>query len=135
MPFDPATYSVGGWKNYCINFVPTTPTVTIAFHGHPHFSDGTAATQGGAHIDNVSLIQCCDYLPSPWLEVVGYNAGALQLRFQAAPNLSYTVEATPALGGQWGAITNYGAQPVAHTVDLTVPAGGQATRFFRLRVP
>ncbi|HAO77950.1 MAG TPA: hypothetical protein DCQ92_03035, partial [Verrucomicrobia subdivision 3 bacterium] len=57
---DPAAYAAGGWISFCTNFVPTASTITIAFRGQPHFSDGTTATQGGAHIDNVSLTQCCD---------------------------------------------------------------------------
>jgi DNA-binding beta-propeller fold protein YncE len=57
---DPAAYAAGGWISFCTNFVPTSSTITIAFRGQPHFSDGTTATQGGAHIDNVSLTQCCD---------------------------------------------------------------------------
>ncbi|MGD0539508.1 MAG: LamG-like jellyroll fold domain-containing protein, partial [Verrucomicrobiota bacterium] len=63
VPLDPAASATGGWMSFCTNFVPTASTVTIAFRGHPHFSDGTSATQGGAHIDNVSLTQCCDTNP------------------------------------------------------------------------
>ena len=60
VPLDPAGYSVGGWTNFCVSFLPTASTLTISFHGQPHYSDGTIYTQGGAHIDNVSLTQCCD---------------------------------------------------------------------------
>jgi len=55
---DPVIYGIAGWKNFSFSFVPTTSTVTIAFRGHPHFVNGPA-TAGGAHIDNVSLTQCC----------------------------------------------------------------------------
>ena len=54
---DPPTYA-GTWTKYCVSFTPTTPFITLSFRGHPHFTNGVA-TQGGAHLDNVSLIQCC----------------------------------------------------------------------------
>ena len=60
VPLNPAAYSIGGWLSFCTNFVPRASTLTISFHGQPHYSDGTITTQGGAHIDNVSLTQCCD---------------------------------------------------------------------------
>ena len=44
---DPIIYSVGGWTNYCVTFIPATPSITISFRGLPHFTNG-AATQGGA---------------------------------------------------------------------------------------
>ena len=59
---DPAIYSVGGWTNLCVSFTPTSPTLTIAFRGHPHYVNDVF-TQGGAHIDNVSLTQCCPTTP------------------------------------------------------------------------
>lgn len=55
VPFDPVQ---GIWTNYCVTFTPTTPVVTLSFHGLPHYTNGVP-TQGGGHIDNVSLIQCC----------------------------------------------------------------------------
>lgn len=58
VPLDPAIYSVGGWTNFWVSFVPTSSTITISFRGKPHFANGVQ-TQGGAHIDNVSLTQCC----------------------------------------------------------------------------
>ena len=64
VPLDPAAYASGGWLSFCTNFIPPSSTVTIAFRGHPHYSDGTAATQGGAHIDHVSLTQCCNTTPT-----------------------------------------------------------------------
>ncbi|MDB6111510.1 MAG: thrombospondin N-terminal-like domain protein, partial [Pedosphaera sp.] len=61
-PLDPVIYGVGGWTNFCVSFVPTSSTITIAFRGNPHFNGGVA-TEGGAHIDNVSLTQCCPTNP------------------------------------------------------------------------
>jgi hypothetical protein len=55
---DPNPYSVSGWTNYCFSFHPLSSTITIGFRGHPHYTNGYA-TAGGAHIDNVSLTQCC----------------------------------------------------------------------------
>jgi hypothetical protein len=55
---DPTIYSITGWTNFYFSFIPTSPTVTIAFRGHPHYTNGVQ-TEGGAHIDNVLLAQCC----------------------------------------------------------------------------
>ena len=63
LSLDPTAYATGGWVSFSTNFVPTASTMTIAFRGRPHYSDGTIATQGGAHIDNVSLTQCCQTNP------------------------------------------------------------------------
>ncbi|HEY4416495.1 MAG TPA: immunoglobulin domain-containing protein [Verrucomicrobiae bacterium] len=59
VPLNPTSYATGGWVRFCTNFVPPDATFTIAFHGQPHYSDGTIYTEGGSHIDNVSLTQCC----------------------------------------------------------------------------
>ncbi len=59
VPLNPVAYATGGWLRFCTNFVPPDASFTIAFHGQPHYSDGTIYTQGGSHIDNVSLTQCC----------------------------------------------------------------------------
>jgi mono/diheme cytochrome c family protein len=59
MPLDPPIYSVGGWQQFCRTFTPLGSKITIAFRGQPHHYDGTAFTQGGAHIDNVILTQSC----------------------------------------------------------------------------
>jgi len=51
----PAAYvNQASWQEYCTNFVPSASTITIAFAGA---SNPNVA--GGAHIDNVSLTQCC----------------------------------------------------------------------------
>ena len=55
---DPTIYSIAGWTNYCLGFIPPTSTITIGFRGHPHYTNGYP-TAGGAHIDDVSLMQCC----------------------------------------------------------------------------
>jgi len=52
-----AEFVTGGWLRFCTNFIPTSSTLTIAFRGHPHYSDGTQNTEGGAHVDNVCLTQ------------------------------------------------------------------------------
>jgi uncharacterized delta-60 repeat protein len=59
VPLNPSLYSVGGWTNFCVSFLPTSSSITIAFRGKPHFPE-----PGGAHIDNVSLTQCCDTTPT-----------------------------------------------------------------------
>lgn len=58
---NPPTYS-GGWTKYCVTFIPTSSSVTISFRGHPHYTNGSA-TEGGAHLDNVTLVQCCTNTP------------------------------------------------------------------------
>jgi hypothetical protein len=125
--FDPATYSVGGWKNYCTSFVPTTPTVTIAFHGHPHFSDGTPATQGGGHIDNVSLVQCCDSLPCPPNSSlqVAVNGANIVLTWTGP---SYHLQGASSLSSSMVWVNVPGTSPV------TLPTSGPL-RYFRLVCP
>ncbi len=184
---DPPAFSVGGWKTFCISFVPTSSTVSIAFRGRPHFSDGTTATQGGAHIDDVTLTQnCCavadadgDGLPVGWEITYGLNpndasdgardldgdgrtnlqeynegtnptdpnshlilvpggigAGGLVIHLDAAANHSYTVERSPSLtGASWTTVATVPAEPVARTVDLTVPPDTQTRGFFRVTTP
>ena len=127
MALDPVTYSVSGWKSYCISFVPTTPTVTIAFHGHPHYSDGTAATQGGAHIDNVSLTQCCDYLPCPPNTPLNVALDGANLVFSWS-GATYHLQGAAALTTPMVWITVPGSSPV------TLPASG-SLRYFRLVCP
>ena len=55
---NPDPNTVAGWTNYCFSFLPTSSTITIGFRGHPHYTNGYP-TAGGAHIDDVSLMQCC----------------------------------------------------------------------------
>ncbi len=56
----PAYVNAGSWQPYCVSFVPTSPTVTIAFTGQSR-----SGYPGGAHIDNVSLTQCCATVVDP----------------------------------------------------------------------
>lgn len=59
-PLDPVA---GSWFSYTVSFLPATPNLTISFRGQPH---SPANGPGGAHIDNVSLTQCCtDCVPPP----------------------------------------------------------------------
>ncbi len=55
---DPAAYATNGWLRFCTNFTPASSTLTISFHGHPH-----DPIDGGAHIDDVRLTQCCPTNP------------------------------------------------------------------------
>jgi hypothetical protein len=124
VPLDPAAYSVGGWLSFCTSFVPTTSTITIAFTGQPHFTDGTTATQGGAHIDNVSITQCCPCPPSPVLSVA-LSAGNIVLSWNGP---GYRLECTTVLAG-------------TATVWVSVPGTSPVTlsaccsKFFRLVCP
>ena len=54
---DPVPYSIAGWTTFSFSLYPP-PTMTIGFRGDPHYTNGIA-TEGGAHIDNVWLVQCC----------------------------------------------------------------------------
>lgn len=65
---NPVSHGTDGWLRFCTEFTPSGSTVTIEFRGKPHYSDGTIYTEGGAHIDNVSLIQCCEE-ESPGIEL------------------------------------------------------------------
>ena len=65
VPLNPSAYAVSGWTKFSVTFVANSPTLTIGLRGKPHFSDGTIFTQGGAHVDNVSVTQCCDADPDP----------------------------------------------------------------------
>lgn len=59
--------ALGGWYKYCVSFIPSGTSLTIAFGRNPPGLD-----VGGAHIDNVSLTQCCapdadhDGMPDAW---------------------------------------------------------------------
>ena len=71
---------------------------------------------------------------------MSFEAGALHLRFPAEPHHRYTLEWTLSLPllpmlPTWTAIYNVPAEPVAHTVDLSVPSNGQPRGFFRVRTP
>ncbi len=58
VPLNPPAYNTNnpatGWQQFCTNFVPTSSTLTISFSRQP-----TTGDVGGAHIDNVVLLQCC----------------------------------------------------------------------------
>lgn len=57
---NPAVYtSSNSWLHYCVEFVPVATTLTIRFTG----LNGGAASS--AHIDHVSLTQCCPTNPCP----------------------------------------------------------------------
>ncbi len=124
---NPAIYSIGGWTNYCVSFVPTSPTVTVAFRGHPHFSDGTLFTQGGAHIDNVSLVQCCDLPPCPPNKtlIIAQVGSNLVLSWSGA---NYRLQGATSLSPNPIWINIPGTSPV------TVPASGPM-QYFRLVCP
>ena len=53
----PSYTNTNSRQQYCIEFVPVSTTLTIRFTG----TSGTVPA--GAHIDNVSLMQCCVNLP------------------------------------------------------------------------
>ena len=88
---NPAPYTqAGGWQHYCVDIVPTTPLLTISFINQ-HAGD-----TGGAHIDNVTLTQCCStgfcwppavlsivQLPNSFISVSWTGSGHLE----AAENL------------------------------------------------
>ena len=58
MSFSPPSYTgPSSWQQYCIEFTPVSTTVTIRFTGT------SGAALAGAHIDNVSLMQCCTNPP------------------------------------------------------------------------
>jgi len=126
VPLDPGAYTSGGWLRFCTNFVPISPTITIAFRGHPH---STANGAGGAHIDNVALTQCCPPCPpSPILNVarVGSNIviswSGTGYHLECASLLSKPNSATV-----WG---NLGASS-----PVTLPLSGGGQKFFRLVCP
>ena len=60
VPLDPPAYNANGsgWQYYCTSFVPSSSTLTIAFSRQP-----TTGDVGGAHIDKVTLTQCCPTNP------------------------------------------------------------------------
>jgi hypothetical protein len=123
VPLNPAIYSVGGWQTFCTNFVPASSTLTIAFHGQPHFTDGTAETQGGAHIDNVSLTQCC-CPPNRTLRIV-YSSGNIIISWSGANyRLQTTTSLTPIV--VWTDLPG--------TSPITIPVS-ETARFFRLVCP
>ena len=76
------------------------------------------------------------------LKVVSFQGGALQLRFDAVPNRSYTVQWTPVPpsvpppgGTPWTAIYSVAAQPFSGPVLLEVPTNGATRGFFRVSTP
>jgi len=62
VPLNPPAYNTNnpadGWQQFCTNFIPTSSTLTISFSRQP-----TTGDVGGAHIDNVLLVQCCPTNP------------------------------------------------------------------------
>ena len=68
VPLNPPAYNTNvGWQQFCTNFVPGSSTVTISFSRNPTNSNDV----GGAHIDNVSLTQCCPTNPCITLTCAG----------------------------------------------------------------
>jgi len=123
VPLDPTAYAVGGWLSFCTNFIATTPAITVAFHGQPHFTDGTQAYQGGAHIDNVSLTQCC----CPPRPALNYNLSG-NLLVLSWSSECYHLQATDLLSPStlW--------QNVAGSSPVSLLISGHP-RFFRLVCP
>ena len=56
--FNPPPYTgPSSWQQYCVEFTPQSSVLTIRFTGT------SGAALAGAHIDNVSLMQCCTNPP------------------------------------------------------------------------
>lgn len=60
-----------------------------------------------------------------------------QVRFQAAPNVSYAIEYRSALGGSagWHRLADFEPQPYYRTIDVNDRVDGQEQRFYRLVSP
>ncbi len=69
------------------------------------------------------------------LEADGLPSGSIRLRFDAVPGRTYTIESSPSLlSGSWNTIRTVASQPVAHTVEVTVPANPPRA-FFKASTP
>lgn len=123
VPLNPAIYSIGGWQTFCTNFIPLSSAITVAFHGEPHLSDGTPAFQGGAHIDNVSLTQCC-CAPNTTLKAM-VNGGNIVITWSGA---NYHLQTSTSLGNNavWSNVP--GPSPITLPLSETM-------RYFRLVCP
>ena len=127
LPLDPVSYYSGaGWMRFCTNFLPASSAITIAFRGNPH---STANGDGGAHIDNVSVTQCCPLVPpcppSPALNIA-FSAGNIVLSWSGP---GYRLECATALAG-----TGTVWSSVPGTSLVMLPASGPQ-KFFRLVCP
>ncbi len=121
---DPYAYAVGGWLTFCTNFYPTASSVTLAFHGQPHLSDGTTTYEGGAHIDNVSITQCC-CPPAPILNKT-FNGSSITFSWNSP---SYRLQCTTVLG------QNAIWTDVPGNSPITVTISGGSAKYFRLICP
>ena len=121
---NPAVYvAPGSWQQYCVDFVPTTSTVTIAFTN----------ISGAAHIDNVSLTQCCGpdcVLPpvihcAPDKTVCCFSGESFDTPTATDPctgeSLPVTTVSTTVLSGSWC------DQVTKRIWQTTGPSGGTAT--------
>jgi len=123
LQLDPASYAAGGWIGFCTNFTPTSSTVTIAFEGAPH---SAANGPGGAHIDNVSLTQCCPS-PCPPNTPLHYVTVGSNIVF-TWNGANYRLQGSTSIGAGAAWVNIPGNSPV--TVPMSSPM-----RFFRLVCP
>jgi hypothetical protein len=111
VPLDPPAYSASGsgWLYYCTSFVPTSSTLTIAFSRQPSTGD-----VGGAHIDKVTLTQCCT---NPCITLTCSSDKAVQCgsnwSFDAPTNIVDTCCTNYSV--TFGTVTNSGACPLVAT--------------------
>lgn len=127
VPLNPLAYASGGWLKFCTNFMPTAPSITLAFRGQLHGENSI-----GAHIDNVSLIQCCPpsspcSRPAP-KGAIALSGGNVVISWNA---VDYRLEGTsiianPASATVWTPIP--GTSPIVH-------APSNWYQFFRLVCP
>jgi uncharacterized repeat protein (TIGR03803 family) len=113
----PVVHGVVGWQEFAVTFLPTSSTVTLQFRGLP-----ANGNEGGAHIDDVRLVQDCSGPTSPVINI-GWSAGGLTISWS---NPAYHLEESTSLTGGW--------TPVPGTSPVTVPIFG-GMRFFRLVGP
>jgi hypothetical protein len=83
-PFPAPAPATGGWYRYCTTFTPSGPTLTISFSRNP-----TTGDVGGAHIDNVSLTQCCD--PEPCITLACPEDIVMDCRDDSGALVNYSV--------------------------------------------
>ena len=118
------SYSVGGWQLSVTTFTPTASPVTIQFHGMP--ADGN---EGGAHIDDVVLIQDCPQPCTPNTTLlITLSGNNMVISWSGA---GYRLQATTLLANPSSATV---WSNIPGTSPVTLPAS-DPQKFFRLVCP